>query len=152
MRLFAAMEKEFGKRLPLATLFQAPTVAQLAAILQTETSSFWSSLVPIQPLGSRPPFFCVHAVGGNVLEYYDLARHLGPDQPFYGLQSRGVNEHEAPHERIDEMAAHYIKELRQLQSHGPYFIGGRSLGGIIAYEIACQLRGQGEHPPGGQGH
>jgi len=89
------------------------------------------------------PFFCVHAVGGNVLEYYDLARHLGANQPFYGLQSRGLNGNEAPHERIDAMAAHYIKELRELQPSGPYFIGGRSLGGIIAYEMACQLRAQG---------
>src|SRR5207237_8666933 len=120
VRLFALMEKEFGKRLPLATLFQAPTVAQLAPLLQKDCASSWSSLVPIQPRGSRPPFFCVHAVGGNVLEYYDLARHLPSDQPFYGLQSRGVNEHEAPHERIDEMAAHYLKALRQFQWQGSY--------------------------------
>jgi amino acid adenylation domain-containing protein len=144
VRLFAAMEKEFGKRLPLATLFQAPTVAQLTAFLQTEATSSWSSLVTIQPRGSRPPFFCVHAVGGNVLEYYDLARHLGSDQPFYGLQSRGLNGEEAPHERIDAMAAHYIREMREAQPVGPYFIGGRSLGGIIAYEIACQLHAQGQ--------
>ena len=143
VRLFALMEKEFGKRLPLATLFQAPTVAQLAALLQTESRSSWSSLVPIQPRGSRPPFFCVHAVGGNVLEYYDLARHLPSDQPLYGLQSRGLNGQEAPHKRIDAMAAHYLKELRDVQPNGPYFIGGRSLGGIIAYEMACQLRAQG---------
>ena len=115
VRLFALMEKEFGKRLPLATLFQAPTVAQLAALLQTESTSSWSSLVPIQPRGSRPPFFCVHAVGGNVLEYYDLVRHLPSDQPLYGLQSRGLNGQEAPHKRIDAMAAHYIKELREMQ-------------------------------------
>ena len=143
VRLFALMEKEFGKRLPLATLFQAPTIAQFAAILQTECASSWSSLVSIQPRGSRPPFFCVHAVGGNVLEYYDLARHLPSDQPFYGLQSRGLHAKEAPHECIDAMAAHYIKELRELQPDGPYFLGGRSLGGIIAYEMACQLRAQG---------
>ncbi|MFN2576061.1 MAG: amino acid adenylation domain-containing protein [Pyrinomonadaceae bacterium] len=143
VRLFALMEKEFGKRLPLATLFQAPTVAQLAALLQSESGSTWSSLVPIQPRGARPPFFCVHAVGGNVLEYYDLARKLPSDQPFYGLQSRGLNDGDAPDERIDVMAAHYIKELREVQENGPYFLGGRSLGGIIAYEMACQLRAQG---------
>jgi thioesterase domain-containing protein/acyl carrier protein len=142
VRLFAQMETEFGKRLPLATLFRAPTVAQLAAILTAESGAAGSSLVPIQPSGSAPPFFCVHAVGGNVLEYYDLAKYLGANQPFYGLQSRGLNG-EAPHTRIEDMAAHYIAELRQIQPHGPYFIGGRSLGGIIAYEMACQLRAQG---------
>jgi thioesterase domain-containing protein len=86
----------------------------------------------------------VHAVGGNVLEYYDLARHLGLDQPFYGLQSRGLTGEAPPHTRIDQMAAHYVAELRQVQPAGPYFLGGRSLGGIIAYEMACQLRGLGQ--------
>jgi non-ribosomal peptide synthetase component F/thioesterase domain-containing protein/acyl carrier protein len=142
VRLFALIEKRFGKRLPLATLFQAPTIAQLVARLN-EDSTQWSSLVPIQPAGSRPPFFCVHAVGGNVLEYYDLARYLGSDQPFYGLQSRGLHGEE-PHTAIAEMARHYLNEIRNVQPDGPYFIGGRSLGGIIAYEMACQLRAGGE--------
>jgi thioesterase domain-containing protein/acyl carrier protein len=143
VRLFAAMATEFGKRLPLATLFRAPTVAQLAAMLDIESGSASSSLVPIQPWGSRPPFFCVHAVGGNVLEYHDLAKHLGTDQPFYGLQSRGLIG-DSPDTRIEDMAAHYLDELRKLQHAGPYFLGGRSLGGIIAYEMACQLRANGD--------
>ena len=144
VRLFAIMEKKFGRRLPLATLFQAPTVAQLATILQKDSAPSWSSLVPIQPLGKSAPFFCVHAVGGNVLEYYDLAHHLGSDQPFYGLQSRGLDGTQPPHTQITEMAADYIKEIRRFQPAGPYFIGGRSLGGIIAFEMACQLRTQGQ--------
>jgi thioesterase domain-containing protein/acyl carrier protein len=144
VHLFARIEKEFGKRLPMATLFQSPTVAELATALQKDPPASWSSLAPIQPRGSRAPFFCVHAVGGNVLEYYDLARHLEPDQPFYGLQSRGLDGTQSPHERIDEMAAHYLKEVRELQPQGPYYLGGRSLGGIIAYEMACQLSAQGE--------
>ncbi|HBB98647.1 MAG TPA: non-ribosomal peptide synthetase [Blastocatellia bacterium] len=144
VRLFGQIEEQLGKRLPLATLFQAPTVAQLAGILKTEDAPSWSSLVSIQTLGSRLPFFCVHAVGGNVLEYYDLAQHLGSDQPFYGLQSQGLDGEDAPHSRIEDMAAHYIREMREAQPVGPYFIGGRSLGGIIAYEVACQLRAQGQ--------
>jgi amino acid adenylation domain-containing protein len=144
VRLFAAMEKRFGKRLPLATLFQAPTIAQLAALLKDDSATEWSSLVPIQPLGTRTPFFCVHAVGGNVLEYYDLARHLGKDQPFYAFQSRGLDEAQQPHACIEDMAAHYVKELREFQPEGPYFIGGRSLGGTIAFEIARQLKAQGQ--------
>lgn len=146
VRLFAVIEKKFGKRLPLATLFQAPTVAEVAALLEREDrSAAWSSLVPIQPLGSRQPFFCVHAVGGNVLEYYDLARHLGPEQPFYGLQSLGLDGKRQPHTRITEMAAHYIKEIREFQPEGPYLIGGRSLGGMIAFEMASQLRAAGQN-------
>jgi amino acid adenylation domain-containing protein len=144
VRLFAVMEKKFGKRLPLATLFHAPTIAQLAPVLEKDSSPPWSSLVPIQPHGARPPFFCVHAVGGNVLEYYDLARHLGTDQPFYGLQSRGLDDMQAPHTRVEEMATHYVKEIRELQPAGPYFIGGRSFGGIVAFEMAWQLRSKGQ--------
>ena len=144
VRLFAVMEKEFGKRLPLATLFRAPTVAQIAGVMEEEPETTWSSLVPIQLTGSRKPFFCVHSVGGNVLECYDLARHLGKDQPFYGLQSRGLDGRQTPHTRIADMAADYIKEIREVQPTGPYLIGGRSLGGIIAYEMGCQLRSQGQ--------
>jgi len=150
VRLFAQIQKRFGRCLPLATLFQAPTIAQLAAILEEDLQkeSGWSSLVPINPVaqqaGSRPPFFCVHALGGNVLEYYALANHLGKAQPFYGLQSAGLNGKHAAHTRVEDMAAHYIKEMRELQPTGPYFIGGRSLGGMIAFEMARQLCAHGQ--------
>jgi amino acid adenylation domain-containing protein len=150
VRLFAHIEKRLGKRLPLATLFQAPTVAQLAAVIQKDCTAAWSSLVAINPVkpaqqsGTKPPFFCVHALGGNVLEYYDLARHLGADQPFYGLQSAGLDGSRPPHTRVEDMATHYIKEMRELQPEGPYFIGGRSLGGMVAFEMARQLQGQGQ--------
>jgi amino acid adenylation domain-containing protein len=142
--LFARILKHFGRRLPLATLFQAPTVAQLAAIIERTGTPAWSTLVPIQPNGSKPPFFCVHARGGNVLEFYDLARHLGTDQPFYGLQSQGLDQQSDPHTRVVDMAAHYIKEIREVQPRGPYYLGGRSLGGTIAFEMACQLEASGE--------
>ena len=139
VRLFAQIEKSFGKNLPLATLFQAPTVKQLGRVLRDEGwQAAWSSLVMIQG-GSRPPFFCVHAAGGNVLEYRDLARLLGPDQPFYGLQAKGLDGKSEPHTNISEMAAHYIREMREVQPEGPYMIGGRSSGGTIAFEMACQL-------------
>ncbi|HEX7721554.1 MAG TPA: amino acid adenylation domain-containing protein [Pyrinomonadaceae bacterium] len=140
VKLFAEIEKSFGKNLPLATLFQAPTVRQLARVLRDEGwQSVWSSLVMIQPGGARTPFFCIHAAGGNVLEYHDLARLLGPDQPFYGLQAKGLDGKSEPHTNIKEMAAHYIKEMREIQPEGPYFLGGRSSGGTIAFEMACQL-------------
>ena len=91
VRLFAQIEKAFGRQLPLATLFQAPTVEQLASILRQEGwSAPWSCLVEIQPGGSKPPFFCIHSSGGHIgLSYYELARHLGSDQPLYGLQALG---------------------------------------------------------------
>src|SRR6184192_2475708 len=94
--------------------------------------------------GQRQPFFCVHAAGGNVLEYRDLARLLGPDQPFYGLQAKGLDGKSEPHTTIKEMASYYIREMREVQPEGPYMIGGRSSGGTIAFEMACQLDAQGQ--------
>jgi aspartate racemase len=145
VRLFAQIEKSFGKNLPLATLFQAPTIKQLARVLRQEGwRDAWSSLVMIQGGEQCVPFFCVHAAGGNVLEYRDLARLLGPDQPFYGLQAKGLNGEEQPHTSIQEMADHYLKEMREVQPEGPYLIGGRSSGGTIAYEMACRLEAEGQ--------
>jgi thioesterase domain-containing protein/acyl carrier protein len=143
VRLFTQIEKLFGKKLPLATLFEAPTVEQLAVLLRNEGwKPSWSSLVTLQARGSKRPFFCVHALGGNVLEYQPLAQFLGADQPFYGLQSFGLGKNQAPHSTIEKMAAHYIKEMQTVQAEGPYLIGGRSLGGTVAYEMACQLKAQ----------
>ena len=145
VRLFARLEKVFGKNLPLATLFQAPTIEQLVRVVRDEGwRAPWASLVPIQPQGSKPPFFCVHAVGGNVLSLRDLARHLGEDQPFYALQSQGLNGKEHPPTRVEDMAAYYIEEMRTVQPEGPYYLGGQSSGGLIALEIAQQLQSQGE--------
>ncbi len=145
VRLFAEIEKTFGKNLPLVTLLQAPTIEELANILrQPEWVKPWSSLVPIQPNGSKPPFFLVHAVGGNILSYCDLARHLGLNQPVYGLQAQGLDGKTAPHTRIEDMAAQYIKEIRTIQPNGPYFLGGASFGGTVVFEMAQQLYAQGE--------
>jgi thioesterase domain-containing protein/acyl carrier protein len=144
VRLFGEIEKELGRRLPLATLFDAPTVESLAEILREERSApAWSSLVEIQPEGSKPPFFCVHAHGGHVMFYYDLARHLGPDQPLYGLQAHGLDGSQEPLRSFEEMAARYISEMRAVQPEGPYHLGGDCLGGVIAYEMAQQLRADG---------
>jgi len=144
-RLFVQIESTLGRRLPLATLFQAPTVAQLAAAMQDDRwTPPWSPLVPIQPLGSRPPFFCVHGYGGDVVGYRDLAQLLGTDQPFYGLQARGLNDAEPPHTDIAGMAADYVRHVRRLQPQGPYYLGGYCYGAVIAHEMARQLEAQGE--------
>src|SRR5262249_30894375 len=145
VRLFEEIAKVTGKTLPLATLFQALTVEQLADLLRQEGwSALWSSLVAIQPHGSRPPFFFIHAVSGNVLHYRFLSHYLGQDQPFYGLQAQGLDGTQAPQTRIEDMAALYIKEIRTLQPEGPYFLGGGSSGGVIAFEMAQQLHAQGQ--------
>jgi amino acid adenylation domain-containing protein len=145
VRLFAQIEKSFGKSLSVATLFQAPTVDELAKVLRQEgLSSSWSSLVPIQMEGSKPPFFAIHAGGGHVLFYRDMARLMGPDQPFYGLQAQGLDGKLPRHYSVEEMAAHYIQEIRSLQPEGPYNLGGASFGGLVSFEMACQLHAQGQ--------
>ena len=145
VRLFAQIEKLCGKKLPLATLFQAPTVEQLASLLSEEKwAPTWSSLVPIQPGGAKPPLFCLHLALGHVLFYRDLAHRLGSDQPIYALQPQGLDGTQPRHTRIEEMASHYIKEMRALQPEGPYYLGGSSFGGLIAFEMAQQLHAQGQ--------
>jgi thioesterase domain-containing protein len=101
-----------------------------------------SPLVNIQPLGSKPPFFCVHAIGGSVFSYYDLSKLIGKDQPFYGLESIGMEGEEVPLSSIEKMAARYIEAIRPVRSDGPYQIGGWSMGGLVAYEMAQQLLAQ----------
>lgn len=140
VRLFAQIEKAFGRSLPLATLFQAPTVERLAARLREEGwEAPWSSLVVIQGVKGRPPFLCVPGVGGNILGFYDLARQLRPDQPVYGLQAQGLDGKQEPLTRIEDMAAHYIREIRAVLPDGPFLLGGASFGGSVAFEMARQL-------------
>ena len=115
----------------------------------TTSSRSWvgpkSLLVPIQPQGSLPPFFCVHPVGGGVFCYLELARYLGPDQPFYGLQARDLIRGQEPHSDLTTMSADYIEAIRSVQPEGPYRLGGWSLGGVTAFEIAQQLQKQGNN-------
>ena len=145
VRMFSQIEERFGVKLPLATLYEAPTIEELARIVRGEVSSSgWSPLVTIQPLGSRPPVFCMHGAGGTVLIYRDLSQHLGLDQPFFGLQSQGLDGDRPPLTTIEEMAALYVKEIRKTQLHGPYFLAGYCGGGTIAYEVAQQLQEGGE--------
>jgi amino acid adenylation domain-containing protein/FkbM family methyltransferase len=144
-RLMARIQQLVGINLPLATLFKRATIEYLASLLrQEQPASTFSSLVKIQSGNSMPPFFCVHPSGGNVLCYAALAYHLGPQQTFYGLQSQALNGVNFPHTTVEDMATHYLNEMKTIQPRGPYFLGGWSMGGVVAFEIAQQIRMQGE--------
>lgn len=145
VKLFYEIEKVLDRKVPLSTLFRAPSIEKLAALLQQSHSlTHESCLVSIQPKGSLPPFFCVHAAGGNVLFYRDLARRLGSEQPFYGIQARRIGGAQVAHSDVKDMASCYINEMRTVQPKGPYYFGGASFGGLVAVEIAQQLREQQE--------
>ncbi|MEW6732068.1 MAG: amino acid adenylation domain-containing protein [Acidobacteriota bacterium] len=127
-------------------LFEAISIArgEIAVGAIANSTITHNALVELQPQGSRPPFFCVHPGSGSVGCYYHLARYLGNEQPFYGLQASGLDTKTMPLESVEEMAAYYLTALHLVQKHGPYFLGGWSSGGIIAFEMAQQLYRQGQ--------
>ncbi|MEA2038547.1 MAG: amino acid adenylation domain-containing protein [Thermodesulfobacteriota bacterium] len=137
-----------GLELTPQQLFKHQTIAELvsalepASALEAEPTS-WSSLVSLQPDGSRLPFFLVHTTPGDILGYGNLIHHLGPDQPCYGFQSLGLYQPEQAHTRIEDMAAYYVDLLLAFQPKGPYILGGWCYGGIVSVEMAQQLVAQG---------
>lgn len=145
VRLFAEIERVWAKNLPLATLFQAQTIEALADVLgQKDWTEPWSSLVTIQPHGTKPPLFCFHPIGGNILEYYPLVDYLGKDRPIYGLQSQGLDGNQQLLSSVEAMASHYIKDILAIQPQAPYLLVGYSFGGFLAFEVAQQLQAMGK--------
>ena len=143
-RLATEIGRKFRHQIPIAALFQSPTIELLARRLMDEHwAPPWGSLVPLQTQGSKPPLFFVHGWGGNVFVFTELARMLAPDQPAYGLQAVGLDGRQPRHKSVEEMARHYADEVMSFQPQGPYFLCGYSLGGIIAYELGQQLRARG---------
>lgn len=164
VRLFAQIRKTWNVDFPISVLFEAPTIRKVAALIaergvsdeggeetavsegEVKPARRFTHLVPMHSGegGPRAPFFLVAGMFGNVLNLRHLAHLLGTDRPFYGLQARGLYGDEDPHRTIEEAAADYIAEMRQVQPEGPYMLGGFSGGGITAFEIARQLEAQGE--------
>jgi acyl transferase domain-containing protein/thioesterase domain-containing protein len=167
VRLFAKIRKAYHVDYPISVLFEAPTVERCAAMIRESLGpaaagaagegaaapapreaprTRYQHLVAMHPGegGPKRPFFLVAGMFGNVLNLRHLAHLIGTDRPFYGLQARGLYGDQAPHETFEDMARDYIKELRTIQPHGPYLLGGFSGGGITAYEMAQQLRAAGE--------
>ena len=151
--ILSRVKRLTGKDLPLSLLFEVRTIEKMAAYLgdghanersRPQTSTRSQIIVPIKRSGTRPPFFCIHGVGGAVIEYSHLARYIEDDQPLYGIQAQGLDGKEPWLSSIEEMADRYLGEMRAVQRKGPYSLGGSSFGGIVAFEIAQRLHAEGE--------
>jgi amino acid adenylation domain-containing protein len=143
--LMSQIQQQFAKDIPLIKLFQNPTIEQLATIVQQDSDySSSSCLVAIQPYGSNLPFFCVPGAGGKPFYFYHLGRYLGADQPLYSFQNELYLSGELDKvTRIEDIASNYIQAMQAVQPQGPYFLGGHSYGGNVAFEMAQQLVNQG---------
>ncbi|WP_192931152.1 type I polyketide synthase [Gemmobacter serpentinus] len=159
VRLFAMVKKAFRVDFPISVLFEAPTIAGCAALIEErigpQDGTAPKAAAPTRRFnhlvsmhegagGSKQPFFLVAGMFGNVLNLRHLAQLLGGDRPFYGLQARGLFGEDAPHQTLPDAARDYIAELRQVQPQGPYLLGGFSGGGLTAWEMARQLEAEGE--------
>jgi thioesterase domain-containing protein/acyl carrier protein len=147
VRLMAEIEKEWGQKIPLVSLFQTATIEGLSRILQSNVASIsWPTVVEIQAGNSRPPLFGVSTPNVNALGYRSLARYLGPDQPVYGLQAQYPEDLEGEHSRaaVGELATAYLSAMRAVRASGPYQLIGLCRGAHIAYEIARRLEEEGQ--------
>jgi thioesterase domain-containing protein/NAD(P)-dependent dehydrogenase (short-subunit alcohol dehydrogenase family)/acyl carrier protein len=154
VQLFVKIKKTYRVDLDLRLLFEARTIAKLAEAIRAEIHQRdgdkpaaprqWSSLVPIRPSGDLPPIYFVSGSGGHVLIFESLANYLGSEQPVYALQPPGLNGKEKFLTRLEDIASHYLKEIKSLQPHGPYYLAGYSFGGIVTFEMAQQLAAHGE--------
>jgi thioesterase domain-containing protein/aryl carrier-like protein len=142
--LMAKIEKEFGKRIPLAQLFKNPTVEQLAVALRgASTHSQWEELVEIRGTGSKSPLFLMPGAGGNVIYFHPLANRLSADLPVYALQAIGLDGVTPPLARVEDIALRNVRAIQKVSPGGPYNLVGHSFGGLVAFEMSQILRRQG---------
>ncbi len=143
--MFNAIEKKLGVKKSLPLLFTAPTIAELARVINNEGHSQpISCLVPLHEKGSKPPLFCIHMHNGNVNRWRVLVKHLPDDQPIYAVQPLGLDSNKEPHKTIEEMAAHYINVIKEVQPHGPYHLIGLCFSGMVVFEMTARLEALGD--------
>jgi thioesterase domain-containing protein len=148
VRLFSEINLEFNTQLPLGTLFRAPTVRAMSEFIRSAgVQRVQSAIVPIQRDGPRPPIFCIGPLNGEVLLFRRLAMDLGPEQPVYGLEPFGLGDRVSALLRVESIAAYYVEQMKAAGKDRPYCLLGYSFGGLVAIEMAQQLREHGEQVP-----
>jgi acetoacetyl-CoA synthetase len=142
--LFLEVEKLCGRQLPPVMIYNAPTIAALAAELEQPTTARLPPLVLLRKGSAEPPVFIAHGLGGSVIDFYRLLTHIRCDRNVYGMQARGIDGIDEPFATIEEMAQYHLDAIRAVQPHGPFLFVGYSLGGLVSLEIAQRLAAAGE--------
>jgi acetoacetyl-CoA synthetase len=144
LQLFTEIAQVCARELPPVMIYQAPTIAALAALLEQPSTPRFPALALLKPGAVKPPAFIAHGLGGSVMDFFQPVRHIQSDHPIYGMQARGIDGVDEPLERIEDMAQFYLDAIKELQPRGPYALMGYSLGGLVALEMAQRLSGSGE--------
>ena len=144
LQLFNEIARACGRELPPVTIYCAPTIAALGAVLEQPADLRLPPLVLLKDGPAEPPLFITHGLGGSVIDFFQVVKHIRASHPIHGMQAKGIEGAEEPFDRIEDMAAFYLKAIRQVQPHGPYLLAGYSLGGLVTLEMAQQLTAVGE--------
>jgi len=144
LQLFNEIAQACDRELPPVTIYQAPTIAALAALLEQPTTPRFPTLVRLKPGAENPPVFIAHGLGGSVMDFFQPVRHIETDHAIYVMQARGIDGLDEPLASIEEMAEFYLDAIRRLQPRGPYALMGYSLGGLVVLEMAQRLSANGE--------
>jgi len=144
LKLFTEIAQACGRELPPVMIYQAPTIAALAVVLEQPTIPLFPPLVQLKAGTEEPPVFITHGIGGNVMDFFQLVKHIRSPHPTYGMQAKGLDGVEEPFDRVEDMAQFFLDAIKELQPHGPYLLMGYSLGGLVALEMAQRLSENGE--------
>jgi len=144
LELFHEIALACGRELPPVMIYHAPTIAALAALLEQPTTPRVPPLVQLKSGSGQPPVFIAHGLGGSVIDFYQIVKHIQTPRAIHGMQAKGIDGVEEPFDRIEDMARYSLDAVRQLQPHGPYLLIGFSLGGLVTLEMAQQLIAEGE--------
>src|SRR5947208_4078634 len=145
LELFNEIARACGRELPPVTIYHAPTIVALADLLEQPTTPRLPPLILLKPGAQAPPIFITHGLGGSVMDFFQVVKHMQVSHPIHGLQAKGIDGVDEPFDRIEDMAQFYLDAVMQLQPHGPYALIGYSLGGLVTLEMAQRLCESGEN-------